>query len=300
MTEDPDTRADDVQSSRTETSEAARSAVEFPVVRKSPALTVERRREFYAWVGRADRIARIGRLVEGASRRAFEDSRAELEAIENQYSRQSRVEEFQVTAEVFGAHSMHREGDLEAVLAEMDPADIIGVSVSNHRPMAHAWVRLGRQYADGPAAVIKVSGADPQWVAGTFDQLVSEVSKGVPAWAGLRKRAVAVGASLFAVVAFVGVLIAVQGVSFGSQGRPISPAGTVAYRVLLAAIASLVASLAGAGVFALVRRWVLVPFEVLEPGKKSTARRIGGVVGWVIGVASGLIAIGSLAASLLQ
>lgn len=300
MTVESDTPADDVEFSRSQTSGAPGPTVEFPIVRQPPALTVERRKEFYAWIGGADRIARIGRLVEDASRRAFEDARANLEAIDNEYTRQRCVEEFQVAAEVFGAHSMQRDGALEAVLAEMDPADIAGLTVRNRRESAHAWVKLGRGYPYDPAAVIKVSGADPQWVAGAFDQLVSEVAKGVPAWAGLRRHAVKVGAVSFALLAFVGVLVAVQGVNFSVRGQPVSSGDAIAYRLLMAAVASVVASWIGAGVFGLVRRWILVPFEVLGPGQRSTARRIGGAVGWIIGAASGLIAIGSLVVSLLH
>lgn len=300
MTIEHDPPADDSQLARGQASEETGPTVDFPTSKTPPDLTVLRQKEFYGWVGSADRIARIGKLVEDASRRAFEDTRAKLEAIENEYSRQSRVEEFQVTAEVFGAHNMHRKGGLEAVLAEMDPADITHLAVENHCQSAHASVRLGRRYLYDEVALIRVSGSDPQWVAGTFEQLVSEVSKDVPAWAGFRKHAVTVGASLFALVTFVAVRIALQGVTFVDQGQRLPSNAEAVYRALFAFAASVLGGGIGAGIFALVRRWALVPFEVLEPGQKSTARRIGGGIVGVIATVAALIAIGSSAVALFH
>jgi hypothetical protein len=236
---------------------------------------VTREQTFDAWVGSADRLLRIGKLVEDASRRAFEDSRAKLEALEA-YERY-KLDQFRVDARVYGVGSVHRQGELAAVLAEMDAPDIKMLTVSNSRDDSFVRVQLGGGFRWEPSVSVKVSGSDPQWVAATFEQLSTEISKGVPPWAWLRNHgSVAVG------------LTGALGFSLGLLTRVSAEMTSwVPTAIVLGAVAGWLC----VGVLAILRRHVFVGFEVLEAGHKSTARRVGVAIVSAVSLISGLIAI---------
>ena len=255
--------------------------LQFPENGSPDKVTITRKREFPAWVGRPDRLIRVATYVEDSLRRAFEEARPDLEALSG-YLRTSRIKEFAPGTRVQGG-TLERRGDLATIISEMDAGEIKWVELGNGRAsrigngtpsVSVTFGRDPRYKTLGGGVSVEVTGSDKQWVAATYDTLVNELVKGVPWWARLITNRAYFG---YMVLCYIMVMsIALKWL------RPFEPITGVVLGVAVAGLAWGTHS---------ATKWLLPDFELVEPGERPRARRVGTFLVVLIGLVSGIVTI---------
>lgn len=168
---------------------------EFPKIPRlhgSGAVVVTRERDFPAWVGNADRLRGLAQEVEYLLTDAYEQKfKTVPHNHEGLASAQKIATESAMRCRVWGVNNrFSREGDLDVILAEVDPYEVEGVILGNFQrgselPETVIQIRLGPK---SDTSELYVRGPDKRWVGGAFDNLANQISRNVPGWSILRSN----------------------------------------------------------------------------------------------------------------
>ncbi|MDO8308060.1 MAG: hypothetical protein Q7V58_06860 [Actinomycetota bacterium] len=260
---------------------------------------ITRQRVFPAWVGRPDHLLRIEKLVEDALERAYNAELARVARPERATAMHAErfLSYMLMNNEVTGQGGrVRRRGPIASILAEMDTREIESVRLGN----ADEWdrggtalsvdglfevqsvlVRFGRGESvvlDPRGTVVRVSGTDPLWVGGTFDALVTEVSRGVPRWAFVFH-------SWFALLVSImfGTLLAAAVYAYSLQMPDVAMDGgvpTAAWAVTIGLLAAVVGMVFGR--FTALNQ--VGRFEIVEAGSSSRIARLVGAGATIAGL----------------
>lgn len=234
--------------------------------------SVSRTQDFKVWVGTQEDLIRL----ESSVRRALELIKGQLDfdgmkSYDRDYT--LKALECQTTIHEEG-DQIKRTGGMAAVLAEVDVREVSSVVIRNKESSFVDFsilVRLGgdRRWSDEAENRVEVRGAEPQWVAGTFDTLVREVRKGGRPWAFLRGAAGRVVALVFGLPCLAWILT--QDASASSK---FSVSLWLGVLVLLAAMY----------LGPIWNRRLFPSFQLLAPGGATTSARFGSAVLTVLAV----------------
>jgi hypothetical protein len=254
--------------------------------------TASATREWPAWAGDVDRLARLCKTtdeliaerrwswVEGeASRRVDDYGDAPAEAL----AEANRQAETKWTTEVEAYErelQLRRAGSPADVLAEIDPAAIHRLTIrapSFGGSPIRCQVDFGESEGHGSCR-LRVEGDDPQWVRGAISTLESEIGRGVPDWAWLRS-----GRGQLAMVAAFSLAIAVALWPLWSDVDEGAPRTAMNRTLLSAIMGAFLGFFLGVIAFVVVTRTLLPGFELLQRGQKGRGSR-------AVAVMSGLLA----------
>ena len=257
----------------------------FPERPSAQQVKITRKREYGAWVGKRERLIRIEQFVYEALRRAFEADKTKIEEEHTSpYMRKAVAEQYVPETRVTGgAGRLERTGDLATILSDMDTAEVEWVRIENSSFGSHGQPRVSVTFGQkgsaslfGGGVEIEVSGSDKQWVAGVYDTLVSEVAKDVPWWVRLISEKATIAYTL-------GTYAIVMGALF--LWGPSQLEGSTLFGVGLAS------AIIGFALHGAARKWVFVNFELLGPGERSTARKVGSALMVTLGFLSAIVTI---------
>lgn len=248
--------------------------------------------EAEAWVGTAERLIRIQGLIQDALARAYTDAVTALPAMDK-HSREREIDslgrELGLTVKVVGSKGrLIRSGELSAIVAEMDPAEIeavvMGVNVNGPSDaLPGLLLRFERNPVRSwnPPLEFSVSGPDRHWVGGLNDSLQTELRRGVPWWSVLRRPSAA------AVLTLVPILGVVFGLAFGSDLTGTEVLTLVVLGVILLPLLVMILTVP---LHAVLKR--LFPgFEVLEPGAVARGRQVLAAAVTTVSFAVGVIGL---------
>ena len=160
-----------------------------------------------------------------------------------------------------------REGDLQAILNEIEVRDIATVVFSNvepderFRPRTIVQILLTREgHATKPVQLF-VRGDDVQWVAWVFDALSSRLNRCVPIWSTLRNK-------WSARIAGGAVGVSIEGYIFSQSDHVVSRMWLVGLLIMLT-----LGGLTGEALLLPLLVRAFPAFEVLELGGTPRLRR---------------------------
>lgn len=243
-----------------------------------------------AWIGTAEQLIRVQGLLQDSLARAYTDAVTAVKATD-EWSRELEIKSIgsalRLEVKVSGSQGrMIRTGELSAIVAEMDLAEIEDVEM-NTGGYSDELPRLSLQLARKPKwssrspVEFSVSGPDRHWVGGLNDALQTELRKGVPWWSVFRRTWAAM---VLAAVPILGILIGLVLGSGLSRGDALLVAlfGIGLTPILLMTI--------GFPLNAALKR--LFPgFEVLEPGAVARGRQVLAATVTAVSFAVGVIGL---------
>lgn len=255
----------------------------LPLPEPDPGVRVQREWSARAWSGPRSSLERIETIANEVMRSAYEDYAAKTVDPEERKVLGLRM---MVVANIRDrSGSITRIGTIASSLAQMDSSDVESVLLGTQKDSSgrEPFIYIYFRRSGDQGVKLQVRGSDQQWVAGTYDRLVEQISRHVPRWHLLRNWLLSISSGA---VAGAGIAVAI-----GGHG-PETP--HVAVRALLGLMLG-----GGAGLVILYPAFsMLFPgFEILGPDYRSAARKI---LGAVIASLSLMLAIAGLVVPFLS
>ena len=256
----------------------------FPATFSDSPLRLTRPRRWNAWVGSGDRLVKLAEVAEGCLKSHFDQHAVSRHPPLSGFE----LEAYRLKVDVRGLKGqIQRSGPMRTVLGEVLPREIESVSIGNDAVLAEdrhlptLEIRLGKiRSFDQDAIALTVSDDDSDWVASTYDKLVTEIQRNVPWWGLIRSipGKIALFALMVAIIWGITLPLAEKG-------------GRIANWFTIVGYSSFAV---GAALVTVMQRYVFRPLEVLEPGRSTSAKRVlaGGIT--LLGIAGAIASIVAL------